>query len=203
MELRMSLYPGDFLKYIIRWTENIGPIHHLLKKRTPDSRMGDVELAVRFLAFQDDSIQYSGDLKRFLDLTCEEYNNQFSSPAFSAKCESLLKEMNAGIELGISTFGIDKFCRKYQDGKYETRFNRAVFDVLVYSLSRPQIRDWSLQHPGALCATYENLSGGDTSFVRSVETTTKSIEATKYRFSSWLEAINKASGIKLAPPNIA
>jgi hypothetical protein len=51
MELRMSLHPGEFLKFIVAWTEKIGPLHHLLKKRQPDPRMSDVELAIRFLAF--------------------------------------------------------------------------------------------------------------------------------------------------------
>lgn len=43
-ELRMSLLPGDFMKFIISWTESIGPIHHLRRKRQPDARMSDVEL---------------------------------------------------------------------------------------------------------------------------------------------------------------
>lgn len=65
MELRMSLLPGDFLKFIIAWTETIGPLHRLLRKRQPDARMSDVELAIRYLAFRDQQTRYAGDLKRF------------------------------------------------------------------------------------------------------------------------------------------
>ena len=51
MELRMSLHPGIFLAHVIKWTETISPLHVLLKKKKPDPRMMDVELAVRFLGF--------------------------------------------------------------------------------------------------------------------------------------------------------
>ncbi len=67
MELRMSLHPGEFLKYIINWTEEIGPLHTILGKTKPDARMNDVEIAIRYLAFSRHEIPYRGDLKGFLD----------------------------------------------------------------------------------------------------------------------------------------
>jgi hypothetical protein len=203
MELRMSLYPGDFLKFIVRWTEDIGPVHHLLKKRSPDPRMGDVELAVRFLAFTDPDIQYSGDLKRFLDTCCKEYNQKYDDPAFRTSVEGRLSSMNAGIELGISVFGIDKFCRKFQNGRYETRFNRAIFDVLGNSLATAQLRDWCLQNPEKLRAAFEDLSTNDPAFIRAVEVTTKSLDATRTRFTKWYDAVKQLTGIQLEFPNIA
>lgn len=202
MELRMSLYPGDFLKFILRWTENIGPIHHLLRKRSPDPRMADVELAVRYLAFQDDSLTYSGDLKKFLDALCEQYNSQFHNSKCSDAIANQLSDLNASINVGISLFGENRFCRKYREGAYEPRFNRAVFDVLTYSLANDKLRAWAVANKKNFVKAFEDLSDADPEFVRSVETTTKSIDSTRLRFDRWLAAIGKASGVKLVSPNI-
>jgi hypothetical protein len=203
MELRMSLYPGDFLKFILRWSETIGPVHHLLKKRTPDPRMGDVELAVRYLAFSDGSIPYRGDLKDFLDKLCNEYNKSFDDIGFAAKTASKLHAMDEAIEIGIRTFKQDRFCRKFVNNSYETRFNRALFDVLVYSLSNVDFRAWASNNGEQLVGGFEHLSTQDNNFLRSIETTTKSVEATATRFGKWLDVCRDLSGIDIAKPAIA
>ena len=203
MELRMSLYPGPFLKFILRWSEEIGPVHHLLKKRTPDPRMGDVELAVRYLAFADDNIEYRGDLKAFLDSACNQYNSSFDDPSFVETTQSRLDAMDQAIITGMETFGENKFCRKYVKGVYENRFNRALFDILVYSLSNPQFRLWARENTAGMIATFESLSTEDNDFLRAIETTTKSTEATATRFGKWLNAVRVISGVEIALPKIA
>lgn len=202
MELRMSLYPGPFLKFIMRWTEDIGPVHRLLKKRTPDARMVDVELAVRFLAFLDDDIIYSGDLKRYLDQICQKYNDKFSDTTFEVAVLNRLAEMNKGIEAGFDIFGEKTFCRKFDGGKYETRFNRAIFDVVVGALSNSDFRKWALDNKQEMVGCFEKISGLD-SFRRSVETTTKSVDATRTRFTVSYKAFEQSSGVKLSLPAIA
>lgn len=203
MELRMSLFPGEFLKFIVRWTETIGPVHHLLKKRIPDPRMGDVELAVRYLAFSDPSIKYSGDLKRFLDTVCKNYNRDFIDSAFKKLIESKLDELNEAINAGIEIFGVNCFCRKFQNGKYESRFNRAILDVLGGSLSNQSVRTWALANPNIFKEAYEALSLDSPTFTRAVEVTTKSLESTRTRFELWYASVRSISGIKIKTPKIA
>ncbi|UKK84537.1 DUF262 domain-containing protein [Sphingopyxis sp. BSN-002] len=202
MELRMSLYPGEFLKFILRWTENIGPVHHLLKKRSPDPRMGDVELAVRYLAFTDLDIEYTGDLKKFLDSTCESYNIKFDDRDFVRSVEDRLAQLDAAIEAGINIFGESGFCRKYIKGNFESRFNRAIFDIMSFTLSIVEFRKWALSNGSALVDEFKRLSASDVDFSRSIETTTKSIESTSARFSKWIDAVSALSGIKLPQPSI-
>lgn len=202
MELRMSLYPGDFLKFILKWSEEIGPVHKLLKKRTPDPRMGDVELAVRFLAFADKEMVYEGDLKKFLDKLCSDYNMQFSEQEFRNKIRSTLESMDEGIRVGMAGFGPDRFCRKFIKNGYETRFNRALFDILSYSLSNKEFREWALGHGRELVEAFETLCAEDNSFIRSIETTTKSVEATDIRFTKWLTVCQQVSNIEIEPPII-
>lgn len=203
MELRMSLLPGEFLKFIIAWTEFIGPLHHLLRKRHPDARMSDVELAIRFLAFNDQQTQYSGDLKQFLDDFCKRKNGQFTSDLLQEKhCASLLSEMNEAINVGLSEFEERNFCRKYSNGFFESRFNRAVFDVLVGSLANQSVRSWVSSNQGAIASLYRDVCTQNADFIKSVESTTKSPEATRTRFGIWYSAIYNASGIRLQMPDI-
>ncbi|WP_169053534.1 DUF262 domain-containing protein [Alteraurantiacibacter aquimixticola] len=203
MELRMSLYPGDFLKFILRWSEEIGPVHHLLKKRNPDPRMGDVELAVRFLAFDDNDLTYRGDLKAFLDSLCNNYNSQFENTNFVSDVEGRLDSMDQGIVVGLEAFGENRFCRKFTKGNYETRFNRALFDIFTYSLARPDFRLWASENGETLVAAFEQLSTDDNDFLRSIETTTKSVDATATRFGKWLNLCHQLSDVEIEMPAIA
>src|SRR5690606_16943301 len=126
----------------------------------------------------------------FLDSFCKIKNSEFSADQ-NAHMHSarLLKEMNLAIDAGLSEFGERNFCRKFTEGTYETRFNRAVFDVLVGSLSREDIRDWATKNPTKLKSLYEHVSTNHPEFVKSVESTTKSPEATRTRFSVWYDAL--------------
>lgn len=68
----------------------------------------------------------------FLDDFCRNRNLQFTAdPKQETEYQDLLSLMDEAINAGLAEFGEQSFCRKYSNGTYETRFNRAVFDVLV------------------------------------------------------------------------
>lgn len=201
MELRMSLYPGPFLKHIIKWTEEPRAVHRLLNLSKPDKRMGDVELAVRYLAFADPNVTYTGNLKKFIDEVCLDYNDRFSDEDFGPELGDRLDQMEQAIDAAIAIFG-KHVCRKWKDGSYDRLFNRAVFDVIVGSLASQEVRTWAADHGADFEAAYVELSTADQKFVNSVETTTKSIEATRYRFTTWYAKLDDVSGIRLNIPQI-
>lgn len=203
MELRMSLHPGEFLKFIIEWTQIIGPIHHLLRKREPDPRMADVELCIRHLAFSDTKFEYRGNLKHFLDKCCLTYNDQFADPDVNESIMARLNEMNLAIDAGIEIWGENRFCRKFKDGKYEVLFNRAIFDFMVGSLASAETREKALANPEAVILKFEDLSAKDGQFLSALENTTKTVENTRLRFARWYDALEELIGIKLTMPNIA
>jgi len=203
MELRMSLYPGGFLKFIIDWTENVGALHQLISKKGPDPRMNDVELAARFLAFSDPDLVYAGDLKKFLDELCTGYNQTYlESDAAAASVEARLNEMNAAIEVGLAIFPSKKFCRKFVDNDYESRFNRALFDVLVGALSHREVRGWALQNQQDFVTGFEEVSSTD-AFRRAVETTTKSVGSTRTRFENFYSKVHQMTNIQLEMPKFS
>ncbi|MEQ8829172.1 MAG: DUF262 domain-containing protein [Alphaproteobacteria bacterium] len=202
MELRMSLYPGEFLKFIIQWTDKVGPLHALISKKTPDPRMNDVELAARFLAFSDPNLVYAGDLKKFLDELCGRYNTEMADNEEAIEAaQSRLANMNDAIAAGMDIFPDKKFCRKFVDGRYESKFNRALFDVLVGALANPIVRDWAIENPAEFVAGFEQTSATD-SFRRAVETTTKSVASTRTRFASFYAKVSEMTGVQLNLPAI-
>ncbi|KGM86638.1 hypothetical protein rosmuc_02931 [Roseovarius mucosus DSM 17069] len=203
MELRMSLYPGDFLKFIIQWTDQVGPLHELISKKSPDPRMNDVELAARFLAFSDPKLTYAGDLKKFLDELCTRYNTEMAENEGAIEAiKSRLSNMNDAIAAGIEIFPDKKFCRKFVDGVYESRFNRALFDVLVGALANPEVRAWARNNSAEFVNGFEQTSATN-AFRRAVETTTKSVASTHTRFASFYAKVSEITGVQLNLPAIA
>ena len=203
MELRMSLYPGEFLTFIIKWTDDVGKLHELISKKVPDPRMNDVELAARFLAFSDPELVYAGDLKKFLDTLCRRYNGAFADDeAAKDVIGDRLAQMEQAIEVGIRIFPDKKFCRKFVDGEYESRFNRALFDVLVGALANQAVREWAENNPENFVAGFEEVSATDT-FRRAVETTTKSVASTRTRFQSFYAKVAEMTGVQVIQPVIA
>lgn len=200
MELRMSLLPGPFLKFIVNWTEDVSDLHKLLRKSRPDERMTDVEIAIRHLAFSHSQILYEGDLRSFLDNFCSEANERFEPD--NNIYQRQLDIMNEAIVLGMDIFTEKKFCRKFAEGDYENRFNRAIFDVLVGAFANREFYNFSRANKQVVKQAYEKLCTTDENFIRSIETTTKGIEQTRKRYTSWYSVVEEISGIKIKIPNI-
>src|SRR5258708_37710095 len=84
---------------------------------------------------------------------------------------------------------------------YETRFNRAVFDILIYYFSDEAVRKSALAKKAKVKSVYEALSN-NSAFIKSLETTTKSVDATRTRFLTWGQTLGKALGVKVTLPSI-
>jgi hypothetical protein len=197
-ELRQALHPGPFLSFVDERSGTIAGFRTLLKLTKPDFRMRDAELLVRFFAFKNFLPKYKGNLKSFLDDTCAELNEQW------AKREDHLKEQADQLEEAISAsfaiFGEDHAFRKWEGGNYERRFNRAVFDTMVFYFSDPKIRDRALAQAKGVEADFKRVCETDLEFRRSIETTTKSLEATATRLSVWGRTLAKRVKLAFATP---
>jgi hypothetical protein len=107
------------------------------------------------------------------------------------------------IRAGLSIFDGKKFARKYlpKENQFESRFNRAIFDVLAESLTSEEVREASLAKPERFIASYKKVCE-NTEFIRSVETTTKTTDATRKRFQIWFDHIQEEFGVPLKMPNL-
>jgi hypothetical protein len=175
-----------------------GGIHKALGIPKPDFRMRDVELFVRYIAFQYSLGAYTGNLKTFLDNECKRLNSKWSVDESDIRHKA--EQLEAAITASYDIFGEHAF-RKYDGSSYETRFNRAVFDVIVYYFGNDVIRKAALSNKARVRKAYEALSTNGP-FIKSVETTTKSVDATRTRFVTWGQTLSKSLGIKIALPSI-
>jgi hypothetical protein len=114
---------------------------------------------------------------------------------------SELQELRSVIEVGLAVIPNGNFSRKYlpRVDQYERSFNRAIFDVLSSSLAHPEIAKKALQEPKGFENAFKSVCE-NSDFVRYVEATTKSVEATSGRYRIWQSKIIDTFGIAFKLP---
>lgn len=198
-ELRQALSPGKFTTFADRYAASSRQINSLLGITKADFRMRDVELLVRFIAFQFFLSQYSGNLKKFLDDTCDQLNGAWGER--SSEIENAASNCNSAIDVTREIFGPDAFHRHSAAG-YENRFNRTVFDIMAFYFSQPQIAQEALKKRVAVKSEFERLSKENAEFAEALKSTTKTLDATSRRFNTWGESLAKVLGISFPIPHL-
>jgi hypothetical protein len=197
-ELRQALVPGPFVDYVDGASGDSAGLRRLLGNRGPDRRMIDAEIMVRFLGFHLAPIMYRGNLKVFLDGVCENLNSRWDRES-----ETVMKAaatMEEAIDAAFTIFGEDSACHKWSGSKWERSFNRAIFDVQIAALVDPDVRGRSVEQRDALRERFKALCAEDVEFSRAISTTTKSLDATRERFSKWFAAVSQLVGVELDLP---
>ncbi|MGF6880625.1 hypothetical protein ABIA39_000506 [Nocardia sp. GAS34] len=181
-ELRQALHPGPFTNYLDDKSADSVSLKRALNLTKPDFRMRDVEVLLRFYGFYFRLNSYTGNLARFLDDTVKDLNSRWEKSADSIEIAG--KECDAAIDVTFDIFGDDAFTR-WSGEKYEGRFNRAVFDIMIYYFISADIRDRARDNRLEVKRRFEELCETDHRFVESIQTTTKTPEATHRRLERW------------------
>jgi len=162
------------------------------------------EKEVGFNGIQDQTKRngaaYPGNLKQFLDDITKSLNAKFSDAPIKKQILGDIEDMEGSIGAAIDIFGIQNVCRKWKGGQFDTRFNRAVFDIQISSLAVPAIKKWALANKATFKGAFVNLCRDDREFLASLETTTKSKEAVNKRFVTWFKKIRRVSHLDVNPP---
>lgn len=196
-ELRQALHPGLFLDYVDDYSLKSEYLKKVLHIKSADTRMRDVELLVRYFAFKNYLTEYEGNLKDFLDETCNKLNIEYKLD--NNRIENQTKEFEQAIETTFTIFGIDAF-HKHDSIKYTSLFNRAVYDIMVYYFSIPEIREKSLERKEVIKHKFEELCSTDQEFRHSFEFSTKDIVRVDKRFSTWGTALNTIINQPISSP---
>lgn len=197
-ELRQALHPGPFVDFSDETASTSAALKEILKNKNPDFRMRDVELLVRFYAFHYFMPDYTGDLKGMLDLACRRLNARWSEE--EAALRQISQEFEEAYKASKEIFGEKSVFRKWGQDGYETRFNRAIFDVIMHYFVEPEVRKAALENRKEVEERFKKLCVGDQAFLGSIEKTTKSLEATYIRFSKWAVALNEVLGTSIHVP---
>ncbi|MGW1511349.1 DUF262 domain-containing protein [Streptomyces sp. NPDC002394] len=198
-ELRQALHPGKFTDFLDDFSSESAWLREALRIEKPDFRMRDVEILLRYFGFRFMLDEYTGNLKKFLDDTVNILNAQWAKE--EGRIREVGEECNRAIETTFSIFGKNSFYR-WGGGKYEGRFNRAVFDVMTYYFSDESVCAAAVSDAPRVEAAFKKLCDTDQRFVESIQTTTKTPIATHRRLSLWGEALSDAVGLDLRIPQL-
>ncbi len=199
-ELRQALHPGPFLVFVDDQSTKLEGLRVFLNSTKPDFRMRDAELLVRYYAFLNFLEKYHGNMKVFLDDACKQLNADWKTQ--QVRIETQLERLKAAFDAVFEIFGRDSAFKKWDHGRYESRANRAVFDIMTYYFADPDVASLAVRHKGAVKADFERLCDKDADFKRSLETTTKSLDATVIRFAAWGTALQDRLKKRLVVPRL-
>jgi hypothetical protein len=198
-ELRQALHPGAFSDYLDDASADSESVRKALRIRKPDFRMRDVELLLRYYAFRMRLQEYRGNLKAFLDATVELNNRSWE--VNQPDIRAIYDEFNGSIETAFEVFSSNAFFR--WDGKaqrYERRFNRALFDAVMFHFADGNVRSIAVEKHANAEDALKRLCESDVEFVRSIQVSTKTVGATFYRIKAWGDKLGQVLDKELHTP---
>lgn len=202
-ELRSALKPGNLINALIDYTESSPGIKRIFKQGHPDPRMKDVELLLRYIAFEVNIQNYDGNFKEFLDKICDHFNKNWESK--KSEVDSLCRKFENVVEASYSIFGEDSAFKVYSADGFERRFNRAVFDIQAYYLGHPLLygKTFSSDEAANIVNGFCWLCVNRRSFEKAVSSNTNNIRNFSTRFTLFGEKMEEVLAIPgLIPPNI-
>jgi hypothetical protein len=198
-ELRQVLNRGDFAKYLLQITGETNPLWDVLGIDVPDPRLRDVELLLRLIAWRRFSKKYRGNMKKFLDESMQFLNDHWSNERSGV--EDLTQQLFLATNSALKVFGND-VGRKFKFGRYERALNRALFEVQAYYFSFPRVRTAAAKNKSEIVHAAKQLFA-DYDFTASIESTTKSVENYRTRFTKYQEMLQTTLGVALPSLEIA
>ncbi|MEV6471973.1 DUF262 domain-containing protein [Streptomyces sp. NPDC051657] len=196
-ELRQALHPGHFTDYLDDAASASEPLRKALRIKKPDFRMRDVEIMLRFFAFRYRLNEYTGNLKAFLDGTVNHLNDAWETQEEEIKKNAELCEK--AIAATFEVFDSNAFFR-WSDGRYEGRFNRAVFDIMTYYFANEEVAAAAIENREEVESSFKQLCENNSRFVESIQTTTKTPQATHRRLSLWGDQLGSVLARDLKVP---
>lgn len=192
-ELRKALHGGRLLDYLDEYIRNSDPFRQVFGAKL-DPRMRDVELVLRFVAFDRFFNDYKGDLKLFLDNTVKFFDQGWDNE--KEALDATLSRLDLALTVSSDVFDQHAF-KKWNGTNYERRINRAVFDVITRYFSDASVKDVSVQRKEDVVSTYQRLCVENDQFRNAIERTTKTPAATYSRHYLWGERLADVIGRKM------
>jgi len=202
-ELRQALHPGEFINFLDDESIQNQALRNILKLKTPDPRMRDVELLLRYVGFHYFLSDYRGNLKVFLDRTCQELNQAWKEN--ETEIGYTVSQFENAVQTTTTIFGKDNIFRVWlgNSNTYRTKLNRAILDVMVFYFSDQLIRESAEKNPVAVENAFKELcSSPNSEFREAVEKSTTSIRETHTRLSLWGKALLKVLDVEFNVPEL-
>lgn len=199
-ELRKALHPGKFVDYIDNLSVTMNSYQKVLGKNVPDRRMRDTELLLRIFGYKFNINAYHGNLKEFLDNTCEKLNDSWGNS------QTQIEEY--GMNLSTSIDFLESFLNSYPDLFKASRkfvqnpkFNKAIFEVLAFNFTSEEIIDFIKQNEEDFIEKFETLKSNQ-DFNNSINNTTKENSRLKTRFTLFAKMLDSMNSDLKATDNL-
>lgn len=190
-ELRQALKPGAFLDFLDDATATSDIIKKMLNNKDADPRMKDIELALRYFSFKYNITNYTGNLKEFLDQTCQMLNDKWM--LIEEEIREDFVQLEKAIEFVYDTFDSTSPFSRYGNGKCSNRFNRSIFELFTFYFSQSKIRNFVSGNKEEFVQKFIKMND-DTEFIASVSDTTKEVGKVVVRFALFAELLSSLDG---------
>lgn len=186
-ELRQALKPGPFLDYLDEATANSDILKKMLNNKSADTRMKDIELTLRFFAYHYYFNDYTGDLKAFLDQTCEKLNSTWHEKETEVKEVFLAFEKT--IDFCYEIMNTKSPFSRYETGESANRFNRSIFELFTFYFYDEKIQDFVRKNKENFIALFKAMND-DADFINAVSGSTKEINNLIVRFGKFFDLLS-------------
>lgn len=200
-ELRNCLYRGNF-NVALKEMAADPDFMYICGLKSPDKRMKDKELVLRFCAFYHKTyLNYKAPIRNFLNAEAREKRDI---------TEKELTELKAAFKNSCqiirSAFDKNSFKRYYKgkdgqpNGYWEPKkFNTSLYDILMYSFAKED-KNKTFQNLDSIKEALVILMTEDQEFVDSIELSTSSVQAVTTRFDKWRLTLQGILGVNQKEP---
>ena len=197
-ELRQALHPGKFIDFADSFSIESSGIKKILNISEPDYRMRDVELVIRFFTFKMFILTYDGNLKKAFDNAVKTLNTEWD--LYEDRVNQNALNLESAISLTLEIFGEKEAFSKWSNNKFQSNFNRAIYDIMVFYFSDTIILESSINRKQEILDAFKILCQEDNDFIASFEHTTKSMGNMSKRFKTWGEKLSEVLNIEIEIP---
>jgi hypothetical protein len=190
-EIRNCIYRGPYNDLLCNLANNV-TFQKILGISDSAIRMQDVELVLRFMAFNEVTyLNYNEKMRGFLNNHMRD-KRQISDE----NQEKYRKEFSHAVDLSFSVFG-EKAFRRYSEGndnvhsgKWERAVNKAVYDVIMFWFARYEKRD-VIENKDRIREKYIEMCVHDRDFNDAITLGTADAGRVKTRFKKWGDALEE------------
>lgn len=200
-ELRNCVFRGAY-NQLLKDLAQDPDFRYLLGEKGPDKRMKDVELVLRFAAFQHATyLNYRSPVTRFLNDDLQRYQNIGEVDATVLR--ERFKNAVTLIRSLLDQHAFKRFNRgdgRNPNGHWEPKkFNASLYDILMFSMATAD-KNAVHRNLDAIREALVHLMTADEEFIASIELSTSSVQAVTTRFDKWRSTLNSILGVGQKEP---
>lgn len=190
-EIRNCIYRGTYNDLLFNLAAS-DVFRKLLGLTGEAARLQDVELVLRFMAFNEKTyLNFGGKMRAFLNAHMRDRREIDEEIASKYKAD-----FNQACELTFSVFGERAF-RRYsagsssnKNGMWERSVNKAVFDCVMFWFARKEKRQ-IIECKDAIREKFIQMCSSDQEFVDSITLGTADPSRVRTRFEKWGKALDE------------